>query len=205
MPEHTPLGTESTMNLATARKYSSAYSKSGSGLGSEITKTMREPYDGYDAGKSIRSVFMSCDTPEEWSLADDMFYALTGFTIHEITASTNPDPYAYVMPCGWHDKKSDDFPNMEARKEFYFKGRNAEDLSDLGAAALTAGGFEDETYIENAYLNTFQSVSTDREAQICDAVSIAVSGWSFESLLDMCCCPYEKKEPPKKEAQPKTR
>lgn len=199
MSEHTPIWTESTMDHATAKKYLSDYSNSGTGLGEVITEEMMDSYDGYDAGKSIRGIYTSCDTQEEWELADRMFSALTGFTLHEITASTNTDPYSYIMPCGWHDKKSTEFTSLEKRKDFYFKDRSPEEISELGAAALMAGGSEDAYDVESAYLSVFESAKDDRQAQLCDAMGIAVTGFSFDSLLDMCGCKHERPAPEKKE------
>ena len=205
MSEHTLLGTESTMDLATAKKYLSDYSNSGTGLGEVITEEMMDSYDGYDAGKSIRGVFTSCDTEEEWSLADQMFNAITGFSLHEITASTNNDPYSYITPCGWHNRKRDSFPDVEKRKDFYFKDRTQDEIAELGAAALMAGGSRDAYDIESAYLSVFEAAANDRQAQICDAVGIAVTGWSFDTLLDRCECPHKRPSITPKENKAKSR
>lgn len=205
MREHTLLGTEETMDLEASRRYFSCYDTSGSGLGSMITGEMAEAYDGYDAGKSIRQVYSSCDTEEEWQMADRMFKSLTGFTLHEITATTNHDPYSYAILCGWHDRRDDSFSSLEERRDFYFKNRSQDDLASLGAAALTSGGCQDAEDVEYGYLYAFRAATTDRQAQLCDAVGIAVTGFSFDTFLDMCGCPHEKKALLKKAHMSKTR
>lgn len=205
MSEHTPLGTESTMDLDTATRYLSASSQSESEIGETITEEMMDSYDGLDAGKSIRQTFLSCDTEEEWHLADRMFSALTGFTLHEITATTNSKPYSLFTPCGWHNEKNESFQNVEERKDFYFKDRDRDEISELGAAALMAGGIEDADGVGYAYLEVFRSAATDRQAQICDAVSIAVTGFSFDTILDVCGIAHERPDPAKKQTHAKSR
>ena len=205
MDKNTPLGTEETMDYETAKQYLLDYSRSGSGIGEVITEEMMSDSGGYDAGKMIRNVFTACDTEEEWSLADRMFGALTGFYLKEITASTNHDPYSFVTLCGWHDNEKESFSSLEEKKDFYFKDRSTEELSELGAAALMAGGTSDADDVGYAYLSVFEAAKNDRQAQICDAVGIAVTGWSFDTLLDMSGCKHKRPDPEKKKSSEKSR
>ena len=93
-----------------------------------------------------------------------------------------------------------------------------EDLAQLAAQAVKnlnifdfifdstkAGGSEDAYDVESAYLSVFESAKDDRQAQLCDAMGIAVTGFSFDSLLDMCGCKHERPAPEKKEKKTKAR